>query len=140
VSGEDIAVWQLVSVSCRLLALTRFVCIHRDFSCLFFKENGTIPFYRRFLKKVFRREFREFRELRRREAGRRWRAREGREGCEVTSVERDFYREWINGHGLNTDWGNIFNYEWAPVLSQKNAARMVALHLNWGRRHAVLPS
>jgi hypothetical protein len=81
--------------------LTRVVCIHRDFSCLFFKENGTIPFYRRFLKKVFRREFRELTRIKK-EGSRKAvsRAREEREVCEVASVERDFYREWINGHGL----------------------------------------
>jgi hypothetical protein len=54
-----VAVWQLIPASCVLSHLTRVVCIHRDFTCLFFEENGTIPFYRRFLKKVFIRKFHE---------------------------------------------------------------------------------
>jgi hypothetical protein len=49
--------------------LTRVVCIHRDFTCLFFEENGTIPFYRRFLKKVFIRKFHELTRITKEESG-----------------------------------------------------------------------
>jgi hypothetical protein len=36
-----------------------YLFITRDFSMVSFQENGTIPFYRRFFKKVFIREFHE---------------------------------------------------------------------------------